>query len=40
MRAPGFPAGKLIGFFRNSAGTPVELSTGGGSDGFSIALLC
>lgn len=40
MRAPGFPGDKLIGFFRNSAGTPVELSTGGGSDGFSIALLC
>jgi len=40
MRASGFPAGKLIGFFRNSAGTPQELSTGGGSDGFSIALLC
>jgi hypothetical protein len=40
MRAPGFPGDKLIGLFRNSAGTPVELSTGGGSDGFSIALLC
>ncbi len=40
MRAPGFPDDKLIGFFRNSAGTPTELATGGGSDGFSIALLC
>jgi hypothetical protein len=40
MRAPGFPDDKLIGFFRNNAGTPTELATGGGSDGFSIALLC
>lgn len=40
MRASGFPDDKLIGFFRNNAGTPVELATGGGSDGFSIALLC
>ncbi len=40
MRAPGFPDDKLIGFFRNSAGTPVALASGGGSDGFSIALFC
>jgi hypothetical protein len=39
-RASGLPDNKLLGFFRNSAGTPVELATGGGSDGFSIALLC
>jgi hypothetical protein len=40
MRASGLPPNKLIGFFRNQAGTPTELASGGGSDGFSIALLC
>jgi hypothetical protein len=39
-RAAGFPDDRLLGFFRNSAGTPVALASGGGSDGFSIALLC
>jgi hypothetical protein len=39
-RASGLPDNRLLGFFRNNAGTPVELATGGGSDGFSIALLC
>ncbi len=39
-RASGFPDDKLIGFFRDNAGNPEELATGGGSDGFSIALLC
>jgi len=40
MRASGLPDNKLIGFFRNTAGTPTALASGGGSDGFSIALLC
>ncbi len=40
MRASGLPDNKLIGLFRNTAGTPTALATGGGSDGFSIALLC
>lgn len=40
MRAPGFPDDKLIGFFRNLSGTPAVLASGGGSDGFSITLLC
>lgn len=40
MRASGFPDDKLIGLFRNTAGTPTALASGGGSDGFSIALLC
>jgi hypothetical protein len=39
-RASGLPDNKLVGFFRNLAGTPTALSSGGGSDGFSIALLC
>ncbi len=39
-RASGLPNNKLVGFFRNTAGTPTALSSGGGSDGFSIALLC
>jgi hypothetical protein len=40
MRASGLPNDKLIGLFRNTAGTATALSSGGGSDGFSIALLC
>jgi hypothetical protein len=40
MRASGLPPNKLIGLFRNQAGTPTALASGGGSDGFSIALLC
>jgi hypothetical protein len=40
MRASGLPDDKLIGLFRNAAGTPAALASGGGSDGFSIALLC
>ncbi len=40
MRAPGVPDNKLIGLFRNLSGTPSVLASGGGSDGFSIALLC
>jgi hypothetical protein len=40
MRAPGFPDNKLIGLFRNLSGTPSVLASGGGSDGFSITLLC
>lgn len=40
MRASGLPNNKLVGLFRNTAGTPTALSSGGGSDGFSIALLC
>jgi hypothetical protein len=39
-RASGLPDNKLVGFFRNTAGAPTALSSGGGSDGFSIALLC
>ena len=39
-RASGLPNNKLVGLFRNMAGTPTALSSGGGSDGFSIALLC
>ncbi|HEY6550240.1 MAG TPA: hypothetical protein VIY71_03455 [Solirubrobacterales bacterium] len=40
MRASGLPNNKLIGLFRNTAGTPTALASGGGSDGFSIALFC
>ncbi len=40
MRASGLPDNKLVGLFRNTAGTATALSSGGGSDGFSIALLC
>lgn len=40
MRASGLPNNKVVGLFRNTAGTPTALSSGGGSDGFSIALLC
>lgn len=36
----GIPAGKLLVLFRNSAGTLEALNSGGGSDGFSIALFC
>jgi hypothetical protein len=39
-RASGLPDNKLVGLFRNTAGTPTALSSGGGSDGFTIALLC
>jgi hypothetical protein len=34
------PDDKLLVLFRNSAGTLADLGSGGGSDGFSIALLC
>jgi hypothetical protein len=40
MRGSGLPDNKLVGFFRNTAGTATALASGGGSDGFSIALLC
>jgi hypothetical protein len=36
----GIPTGKLLVLFRNSAGTLEALNSGGGSDGFSIALFC
>jgi hypothetical protein len=39
-RPSGIPANQLLVFFRNSAGTAANLYTGGGSIGFSIALLC
>jgi len=40
MRSSGFPDNKLVGLFRNLSGTPTALASGGGSSGFSIALLC
>jgi hypothetical protein len=40
MRASGLPNDRLVGFFRNTAGAATALSSGGGSDGFSIALFC
>jgi hypothetical protein len=36
----GIPTDSLLVLFRNSAGTLKELNSGGGSDGFSIALFC
>jgi hypothetical protein len=36
----GIPTGSLLVLFRNSAGALKELNSGGGSDGFSIALFC
>ncbi len=36
----GIPTNKLLVLFRNSAGALEALNSGGGSDGFSIALLC
>jgi hypothetical protein len=39
-RASGLPNNKIVGLFRNLAGTLTALSSGGGSDGFTIALLC
>ena|GEM_PF-2525243 len=36
----GIPTNKLLVLFRNSAGALKALNSGGGSDGFSIALLC
>jgi len=36
----GIPADSLLVLFRNSAGTLKELNSGGGSDGFSVALFC
>ena len=39
-RPSGLPNNQLLVFFRNSAGALANLYTGGGSVGFSIALLC
>jgi len=36
----GIPTDSLLVLFRNSAGALKELNSGGGSDGFSIALFC
>jgi hypothetical protein len=36
----GIPAGSLLVLFRDSSGTLAVLGSGGGSDGFSIALFC
>jgi hypothetical protein len=36
----GIPTDSLLVLFRNSAGTLEALNSGGGSDGFSIALYC
>ncbi|HEX4464336.1 MAG TPA: hypothetical protein VH042_06830 [Solirubrobacterales bacterium] len=36
----GIPTDSLLVLFRNSAGALEELNSGGGSDGFSIALFC
>jgi len=36
----GIPTDKLLVLFRNSAGALEALNSGGGSDGFSIALFC
>lgn len=36
----GIPTDSLLVLFRNSAGTLEALNSGGGSDGFSIALFC
>ncbi len=36
----GIPSDKLLVLFRNSAGTLEALNSGGGSDGFGIALFC
>lgn len=36
----GIPADSLLVLFRDSGGTLKELSSGGGSDGFGIALFC
>ena len=39
-RPSGIPATSVAVYFRNSAGVLTDLHTGGGSNGFSIALFC